>query len=68
MESGIFLCHWYFLFNAYLKRRRERRIGNLGNLDEEADMQKSKKEQEAGSSRRDIPLNPIFSSTSQEAV
>lgn len=65
MESGIFLCHWYFLFNAYQKRLRERRIGNL---DAEADMQKSKKEQKAGSSQRDIPLNPIFSSTSQEAV
>lgn len=65
MESGIFLCHWYFLFNAYQKRRRERRIGNLA---EETDMQKSEEEQEARSSRRDIPLNPIFSSTSQEAV
>ena len=65
MESGIFLCHWYFLFKAYQKRRREKRIGNLA---EEPDTQKFEEEQEAESPQRDIPLNPIFSSTSQEVV
>ena len=64
MESGIFLCHWYFLFKAYQKRRREKRIRNLP---ERQDTRKSEKG-EAEAPQGDIPLNPIFSLTSQEAV
>lgn len=65
MESGIFLCHWYFLFKAYQKKRREKRIRNLP---EEQDTQKSEKGEEAEAPQGDIPLNPIFSFTSQGAV
>jgi cbb3-type cytochrome oxidase subunit 3 len=66
MESGIFLCHWYFLFTAYLKRRRERR-------DEERPSPLPKEEERENmegklstNEETDLPLNPIFRSTSAE--
>jgi hypothetical protein len=66
MEAGIFLCHWYFLLKAYLRRRRSR---GAAQQDEEA----PKVEDSSGTGTdsaaaeqdvAEIPLNPIFSSTS----
>jgi hypothetical protein len=65
MEGGIFLCHWYFLTKAWLRKRRQE---DSPTTDEEAGTPKPEgSDVESEAIQRDhIPLNPIFSSTSHE--
>jgi len=68
MEGGIFLCHWYFLLKAHLEKRRQRRNSPTdeetgppkidGHLDTDSDE----------TAKREIPLNPIFSSRTEEKI
>jgi len=62
MEGGIFLCHWYFLLKAYLRRRRTR---GTETQDEEAPKLEERVESTVEQDVNDMPLNPIFSSTSR---
>jgi hypothetical protein len=66
MEGGIFLCHWYFLLKAYLRKRR-----NSSAQNEEESVETPKVEEAAGmgsAPHSDIPLNPIFSQSSHSEV
>ena len=67
MEGGIFLCHWYFLLKARLAKRRQHAPSDA---DEEGGTPKpeGQTDNESEATKRDIPLNPIFSSTSHESV
>jgi len=66
MEGGFFLCHWYFLLRAHMKRRRQK-----GVLDQETGVPKSGGPCDTESdeaARQEIPLNPIFSTISEERL
>jgi hypothetical protein len=65
MEAGIFLCHWYFLFTAWRKRRKELE-GEQTSGDPEAAISQQESEIEVPSSPHDVPLNPIFRTGSLE--
>ena len=68
MEGGIFLCHWYFLLKARSERRRQEKAAQT---DEETGMPKVEGTFDTESdeaSKREIPLNPIFSTISEERV
>jgi hypothetical protein len=66
MEGGFFLCHWYFLLRAHMKKRRQK-----GVLDQETGAPKPDGPFDTESdeaARQEIPLNPIFSTISEERV
>jgi hypothetical protein len=67
MEGGIFLCHWYFLLKAYLRKRRDASQRTEG---EPAGTPKVEEEAAMGSNppHSDVPLNPIFSQSSHSEV
>lgn len=67
MEGGIFLCHWYFLLKARTRRRRD---GNRQPQDGEAEPSDVEEGADENSSNKDkeVPLNPIFSSTSDRSI
>lgn len=68
MEGGIFLCHWYFLLKAYLRKRK---LPGPASQEDPAEMSKIEERADSGLelSHRDIPLNPIiFSQTSHSEV
>ena len=66
MEGGIVLCHWYFLLKASRQKRRER--GSRDPSETEPQKPEEGRNMESEHPHRDIPLNPIFSSASQEEV
>jgi len=68
MEGGIFLCHWYFLLKAYLQKRRGQATQDQTREDPDIPKSEEKRDIEASSPQHDIPLNPVFSSTSPEVV
>lgn len=63
MEGGIFLCHWYFLLKAHLRKRRGQ---STPQQDEEAKGPTLEERVGSGteSEARDVPLNPIFATIS----
>lgn len=68
MEGGIFLCHWYFLLQARFEKRRQQGISPT---DEETGAPKIEGHLDTDSqetAKRESPLNPIFSSISQERI
>jgi hypothetical protein len=65
MEAGIFLCHWYFLFTAWRKRRKEREREQTPG-DPEAAKSQQESESAVSASLHDVPLNPIFRTGSSE--
>ena len=68
MEGGIFLCHWYFLLKVHLEKRRG---GRNSVADEETGAPKIEGHLDTDSdetAKREIPLNPIFSSISEEKI
>jgi len=67
MEGGIFLCHWYFLLKAYLRKRRH------PNPQIEGESAETPKVEEGVGMRSapphsDVPLNPIFTQSSHSEV
>ena len=66
MEGGIFLCHWYFLLKARAERRRQKEAAPA---DEETGVPKPEATFDTESdeaAKPGIPLNPIFSTISEE--